>query len=103
LEGNLKPSHFQPLLWAGCQPPDQAAQGPVPPGLECLQIWGTHSFFGWHCQDLTALRMKNFLLISNLNLPSFRVKPFTVVLPPSAHVKSLSSVWKLPLSVGRWQ
>jgi len=31
------------LPWAGCPPPTQAAQGPVQPGLEHLQGWGTHS------------------------------------------------------------
>ena len=28
LEGTLKPTQPQPLHWAGCPPPAQAAQGP---------------------------------------------------------------------------
>jgi len=44
-----------PLLLTGCPPPDQAAQGPIQPGLELLQGWGIHNFFGqpvhgsYHC------------------------------------------------------
>ena len=35
------------LGWNGPQiPPDQAAQGPVQPGLMHLQGWGTHSSLG---------------------------------------------------------
>ena len=30
------------MLWAGCQPPDRAVQGPIQPGLEHLQRWGNH-------------------------------------------------------------
>ena len=35
-----------PLLCAGRQPPDQAAQSHIQPGLECLQGWGIHSLLG---------------------------------------------------------
>ena len=35
---------FQPLCYVqGRQPPDQAAQSHIQPGLECLQGWGIHS------------------------------------------------------------
>ena len=35
---------FQPLCYVqGCQPPDQAAQGPIQHGLEHLQGWSIHS------------------------------------------------------------
>lgn len=37
-------------------PPNSAAQGTVPPGLECLRGWGTHHFSGQLCHCLTALR-----------------------------------------------
>ena len=30
----------------GCQPPDQAAQGHIQPGLECLRGWGIHNLLG---------------------------------------------------------
>jgi len=46
LEGTLKLTQFQLLPWAGCPPPAQTAQGPVQPGLECLQGWGIHSCSG---------------------------------------------------------
>jgi len=38
---------FQPPCCVqGRQPPDQAAQGHIQPGLECLQGWGIHSLLG---------------------------------------------------------
>jgi len=30
----------------GRQPPDQAAQSHIQPGLECLQGWGIHNLLG---------------------------------------------------------
>jgi len=39
LEGTLQTTLPQHLLWAGCHPPDQAAQGPIQPGLGHLQGW----------------------------------------------------------------
>jgi len=40
-------------------------------GLECLQGWGIPSLLGQPVQCVTTLWGKNFLLISNLNLPSW--------------------------------
>ena len=38
---------FQPPCYLqGHQPPDQAAQSHIQPGLECLQGWGIHSLLG---------------------------------------------------------
>ena len=37
---------FQPLLWAGCFAPAQAAQAPIQPGPEHFHGWGTHSPLG---------------------------------------------------------
>jgi len=38
---------FQPPCYVqGRQPPDQAAQSHIQPGLECLQGWGIHSVLG---------------------------------------------------------
>jgi len=38
---------FQPPCCVqGHQPPDQAAQSHIQPGLECLQGWGIHSLLG---------------------------------------------------------
>jgi len=57
-----------PCYVQGRQPAAQAAQSHIQPGLECLQGWGTHSLFGQPVQCVTTLWVKNFLLISNLNL-----------------------------------
>ena len=59
---------------------DQAAQGPIQPGLEHLQGWAIHSFSGQQCQYLTILLVKNFPLTSNLNLPSFSLTPSSLIL-----------------------
>ena len=38
---------FQPPCYVqGRQPPAQAAQSHIQPGLECLQGWGIHSLLG---------------------------------------------------------
>jgi len=38
---------FQPPCYVqGRQPPDQAAQRHIQPGLECLQGWGIHNLLG---------------------------------------------------------
>jgi len=42
------------------------------------------------CQCLITLRAKNFFLVSNLNLPSFSLKPSPLVLSLHALVKSPS-------------
>jgi len=42
------------------------------------------------CQALTTFMVKNFFLVSNLNPPSFSLKPFLLVLSLHALVKSPS-------------
>ena len=39
----------------GCPPPAQAAQGPIQPGLERLQGWGTTASLGILGQGIAAL------------------------------------------------
>jgi len=51
LEGTSRIMKIQhPCHRQGHQPPhlipDQAAQGPIQPGLECLQGWGIHNLLG---------------------------------------------------------
>ena len=46
LEGSLEPTHLNPSCGQGCPPPAQAAQGPIHPGLEHLQRWGTTASLG---------------------------------------------------------
>jgi len=82
---------FQPPCYVqGRQPADQAAQSHIQPGLQCLQGWGIHSLLGQPVQCVTTLWVKNFLLISNLNLPCLSLKPFPLVLSLSTLVNSCS-------------
>lgn len=84
----------KPRLWAGTLPLDQVAQRPIYPGLEHYQDWGIH-FTGQLVLCLTDLTVKNYFLISNLNLLSFRLKPFPLVLSVNALKKSPSpSFWQ---------
>jgi len=54
LEGTLKPIHFNPEPRVGCPPSAQAAQGPIQPGLQHLQGWGTHNSVPFLCRGLQA-------------------------------------------------
>ena len=74
----------------GRQPPDQAAQSHIQPGLECLQGWDIHSLIGQPVQCVTTLWGKNCLLISNLSLPCLSLKAFPLVLSLSTLVNSRS-------------
>ena len=65
-----------------CQPLDQAAQSHIQPGLECIHRWGIHNLSGY---------VKNFLLVSNLNLLCLGLKPFPLVLSLSTLVNSHST------------
>ena len=49
---------------------------------------GIHSLSGQLFQHLTTLKVKSFPLTSNLNLPSFNLKPFLLVLLLSTLSKS---------------
>ena len=77
-----------PCYVQSCHPPAQAAQSHIQPGLECLQGWGIHSLLGQPIQCITTLWVKNFFLISNLNLPCLSLKPFPLALSPSTLVNS---------------
>ena len=88
-----------PCYVQGRQPADQAAQSHIQPGLECLQGWGIHSLLGQPVQCVTTLWVKNFLLISNLNLPCLSLKPFPLVLSLSTLINSHSSPFVCSLQV----
>jgi len=75
---------------------DQAGQGSIQPGLEHLQGRGRHSLSGQLLQHLTTLIVKNFPLISKLNLPSFNLKPFPLILLLSTLSQSLSLILVKP-------
>ena len=84
---------FQPPCYVqGHQPPDQAAQSHIQPGLECLQGWGIHNLLGNLFQCVTSLCVKNFLLISNLNLPCLSLRPFPLLQAKQAQFPQLSFI-----------
>ena len=85
-----------PCYVQGRQPAAQAAQSHIQPGLECLQGWGIHSLLGQPVQCVTTLWGKNFLLISNLNLPCLSLRPFPIVTITVKHFVYLSQ-WELSL------
>jgi len=53
----------------GRPPAAEAGQSHIEPALESVQGWGIHSLLGQPVQCVTTLRVKNLLLISNLNFP----------------------------------
>ena len=99
-----------PCYVQGHQPPDQAAQSHIQPGLECLQGWGIHSLLGQPIQCVTTLWVKNFLLISHLNLPCLSLKPFTSFFSPVSccfpeplgQVTASCSIWSPNASHSGW-
>ena len=69
-------------------------------GLKCIQERFTHNIAGNRFQCLTTYIVKNFFLISSLNLPSSSLKPFPLVLLLDALcIKSLPSFSVGPLQV----
>jgi len=54
MPANITDPNHSLTLKTGMANAAQAAQGPIQPGLEHLQGWGTHSS-GQQCQHLTAL------------------------------------------------
>jgi len=58
-------------------------------GLNTAREGAARAFLGNLGQGLTTLRVKNFFLISNLNLPSFSLKP-----------NGTSEAWQLSHSLG---
>ena len=52
---------------------------------------------GGLCQRLTTLSLKDFFLISNLNIPSFSSKPFPLVLSQQTLLKNLFPSFLQPL------
>ena len=81
MEGTSRIMKLQPPIHRqGHQSPylilDQATQGPIQPGLEHLQGRGIHSLSGQPVPAPHHFIVKNFPLVSRLNLPSFNLKPF---------------------------
>ena len=91
-----------PCYVQGRQPADQAAQSHIQPGLECLQGWGIHSLLGQPVQCVTTLWGKNFLLLSNLNLPSHlkTIPPCPTVIHPHKQLVPLLFICSLQVLKG---
>ena len=92
-----------PCYVQGRQPADQAAQSHIQPGLECLQGWGIHSLLGQPVKCVTTLWVKNFFLMSNLNIPCPSLKLFPLVLSLSTLTAIPPPVYMLTSSTGRPQ
>jgi len=84
LEGALKDHLVPPPLHEQGHPQLHQCSEPLQLDLVGLQGWGNV------CQYLPALTVKNFFLISNLNLPSFSLNPFSLSLTQQILLKSLS-------------
>lgn len=54
---------------------------------------------GIHFQCFSTLRIKNVLLISNLNIPSFNLKPFPVILLQQTLLQSVPFFLTAPLEI----
>jgi len=99
LEGTLKIIQFQPPCHGqGHLLLEQVAQSPVQPGLEPWpppREGAATASQGNLCQGLTTLRVKNFLLIANSNLPSYSLKTWFVIMLCIAvcHLSHLSPHW----------
>lgn len=70
----------QPFTWVGTSPTSPGAHSPIPLGLELCRDGAPTAAQGSLPQGLTNPTVKNFILISNLNLTSFRLKPLPFVL-----------------------
>ena len=75
------------LMWVGCSHQHGWLRAMA---LSTPRDGASTTSMGSLFQSLTTLRVKNFLLISNLNLPSFSLKPFPPILSLSAHSRSQS-------------
>jgi len=66
----------------------------------CREVASTTSLVKT-CQCLTTLIIKDFFLISGLNIPSFSLKPFLLVLSQQTPLKSLSLSYSPSLDTDR--
>jgi len=93
LEGTFKDHPVQfPCNEQGHLQLDQVAHSLVQPHLQCLQARDFD-----HIQYLTPLFVKDFFLISNLNLPSLNLKPFSLFLSQQTLLESVPFFLAAPL------
>ena len=70
-----------PCYVQGHQPPDQAAQSHIQPGLECLQGWGIHNLIGQPVPVRHHPLGEKFPPNIQINLPCPSLKPFQFPFP----------------------
>ena len=88
LEGTFKIIQFQPPCYRqGHLLLDQVAHSPILPGLEFPGRRHSQPCWATFFQRLITLIVKNFFLISSLNLPSSSLKPFPLLLSLPALIK----------------
>jgi len=88
-----------PLPWAGT-PSTRLLKAPSNLALNTSREGASTAPLGNLFQCLTTLIVKKFFLISNLNLPSFSLKPLPLaLLSLHAHVKSHAPAFCRPLQV----
>jgi len=78
LKDHLVPT--PPLPWAGTSSTRSGCLNPIQPSLEHFQGEGSHSFSGQPVPVPHHTHRDEFFLVSNLNLPSFSLKPLDLVL-----------------------
>ena len=80
LEGTFRGHLAQPpCSEQGYLQPEQVAQSPIQPDLECFQGWDLHYLSGHLFQCFITLIVKNVFPASSLNLPSLSLKPLLLV------------------------
>jgi len=92
-----------PLPYARLPPTVSDCPGSHPTCLECLQGWDIQ-FLWATCVSSSGLWVKNFLLTSNWNLPSFSLKLFTLsyqyhILIYTIYLPSISRPYKKSVSI----
>lgn len=83
-------SHSNPPSWTGTPSARPRCPEFHPAWPEHLQGCSIHNIAEEPDQCLTSIPKNNFLLISNLNVLSFRLNPFSVVLSPPALADNLA-------------
>lgn len=101
LEGNKRSSSSNSLLpWAGIHSSGPGFLVSSNQALNTSRVGVTKALLGNIFQNFTCT-LRNFFLISNLDLPSFCLKPpCSITAYPC--MKSLSSFLVAPLGTGRW-
>ena len=99
LEGILNIIQLHPFTFLSRAATHQISLPSAPSNLTLnLELWYTHSFSGQlvlmpHFPRGKFLHSKSFIRISNLNVPSFTLKLFLLVLSLADHLKSPSQTF----------